>query len=796
MWPFGTNKEIQELRKEIAGMKIENTKPGFMPVQGGTRVSEDSSTQIRAKLGAIPHDFAIEWFDTLVNLAAYNEDVAYALDNLVQLANTKHDIIYADSVSEQIRKKLNELITDNQDKWYNSSEGVRSLKSDLLAQAVIFGALSAEIVPNNKLDGIHQVFRVSPKTIVFVYDSDNAQYLTYQRSFSGKGEAGLIALNPLTYHYAAWRRLHESPYPTPPFLSACRDVLVKQDMKSNFAEIMKRIGMLGILSITVKPPEQNTGETNDEYIKRSKDYLDKYIYPQMKNALSTGVIAGYTDAHDIKLESGKMDAKSAETLMKVVDLMVFSGLKQDPNMLGRNFSTTETFGKVVLAKMTNQVGDYQALVDSFFLKMYKLYAMMQGFDPDFIKAVRSLPPMISDELAAANAEEKRIMNAEKLYSGGIIDQQTRAQKLGYEKPALPEPIPVAIPAMKEPAEKPAKDKKKVAIKNSAELAVHGYESYLNKKAPVFRYNDTHEHGETSQMDFGSTKVDRMANKYYSDVLTVFESTNKQAAKEIANILLKASVNDDVETIKVKVYAKLLEVYADQFSVKIVSPVSRNVNELFAYSRKDKSIFPDDKGFSKASFFKAPEASFDLLDYRAIDYYNSLDRFYLGKFITDEDTKSRVFKYITEKYVKGQTPIGSNANNLNVFKKEFEKMLSLEAWKLRRVIDTSVQSIRNDGNLLYMNQAELESYEILEIGDNLTCRYCFSMNGKVFEVKTAVEKIEKKVDSTPENINSISPFLTAVPLEVIKAKSDAELQSMGFTTPPYHPKCRGRIVGSM
>jgi hypothetical protein len=71
-----------------------------------------------------------------------------------------------------------------------------------------------------------------------------------------------------------------------------------------------------------------------------------------------------------------------------------------------------------------------------------------------------------------------------------------------------------------------------------------------------------------------------------------------------------------------------------------------------------------------------------------------------------------------------------------------------------------------------------------------------MDGKVFEVKTAIEKIKTKVDSDPANLNITSPFLTSYPLDQIKTKTNSELQAMGFTTSPYHPKCRGRVVASI
>ena len=57
-------------------------------------------------LAEIPPDFAIQFLSSLENLAAFNSDISYALDNIVQLANTPHEIIFSDQVSDEEAKKI------------------------------------------------------------------------------------------------------------------------------------------------------------------------------------------------------------------------------------------------------------------------------------------------------------------------------------------------------------------------------------------------------------------------------------------------------------------------------------------------------------------------------------------------------------------------------------------------------------------------------------------------------------------------------------------------------------------
>jgi len=170
-----------------------------------------------------------------------------------------------------------------------------------------------------------------------------------------------------------------------------------------------------------------------------------------------------------------------------------------------------------------------------------------------------------------------------------------------------------------------------------------------------------------------------------------------------------------------------------------------------------------------------------------------DSMYLGKFITDKDTKKAVYKYIQDEYVGGYLPIGNNDKALKAFASQFEDYLNLEAWKIRRIIDTTVNKIRNYAHIGYLEQAAIETFEVIEINDNLTCDYCAAMDGKKFSVATARDKIRREVNNGPENVGTLSPFLTTRKLEDVQSMTAQELQSAGFDTPPYHCHCRGTFA---
>lgn len=772
------------------------------------------------RLIEIPPDFAVEWLSTLENLAAYNHDVSYALDNIVQLANTEHVIEFAEDVPDDLQKEIMNMISDEQDKWYNNSEGIRSFKSDILAQGAINGAISVEIIPDLINATIDQVVRIPPKYIRFVYDRKIDRYLPYQviktLFIQGQSQTGLShlkRLNTKTYKYVAWRRLFEGPYPTPPFISAIEGLIIQKDMLGNFAEIMKKLGMLGFLSAKVEPPEQEEGEGDTAYFERCKTYLQDVVYPQLDKNLSSGVVAGFKDSHEFELVGNKMNVTGAEGLIKIIDLIIFAGLKQDPNMLGRNFSTTETFGRVILSKMLNQVRDWQKMSDRIFKEMYQMFVMLKGYDPDIIKDVVSEAPMVVDREKEERAEQTKIGNVKSKRNMGIIDQQQAAIELGYDTPAEED-----WQGMYGYAEEPGQDPKNQAPEGEEgtktdpandpttdeerRQAISGYEIKLRKGIDEYQYetencHGVHTHNFIAPQDFHDDETNRLAKNYFNATMKNYRRSLTKISKSVGKSFETMDENTPLHVIQDEVYLKILTEFDNEFVPRQQRISENNVDKIFSHFRKDKSIFGvDENGFSKQQFaddFIIPEAIFDLDDFRTIEYLAQSDAMYLGKFITDQSTKKKVYQYIEQQYIKGYLPFGAEPKVIKQFQNKFEKFLELEAWKIRRVIDTSISNSRNDANVLYMSQAQVDEYEISEIVDKLTCDWCRRMNGVKYSVSTAKTKISNKVNVGPENVNRVSPFATSIPLDEFEGLTDTQISNRGITTPAYHPSCRGRII---
>jgi len=772
------------------------------------------------------------------HLAVFSPDVSYALDNIVQLANTDHDIVFADTVPKAQAKEMKAFLKIEEKKWYHNSGGQRSLKSDLIAQVVINGALSAEIIPLPDLSAIKQIARVSPKYISLVYNNETDTFDAYQRLNTigvTTDFLGMKKLNPVTYKYIAWRRIFEGPYPTPPFISAIEGLIIQKGMNENLAFIIQKLGMLGFLSAEVTPPEQGQTETEQEYYDRLSNYLETKVYPQLEKNLGKGMVAGFKDTHKFTLQGNNMNVSGAEGLVRIVQLMIFAGLKQDPNMLGRNYATTETFGRVILRKMISQVRDYQQVVDAFYSEMYYLALRFAGYSPGFVE-VTSKTALVIDQLTEAQSETLKISNVIKKRNAGFIDQTIGAQELGYEEPAEDGPVykddgteivladelipsdgtppdgtpedvnPEVDPATGDPVVK-KKGKKKpdpaaVADEQNNSMDIQRWEAHFKSHIPVYPYLCTHcetptEEPKYERMDFKDATMQHYADTYFADSYSLFVKAVRAITDKIVHVLSTKEKRMTVDSVSAIVYLEILRGWDHLYHAKQLKVTETNVDKVYSHYRKDKRIFTKDASISAEKImFKdtpIPEALFDMNDYRAIEHAIRFDNMYLGKLITDPDTKKKIYKMLRERYIEGSVPFGNNPGWVADFKSKFSDLLQAESWKIRRIIDTSVSGLRNDANVKYMSQARVMKFEVVEAVDENTCEYCQALNGMTFDVPTAVQKIVGKMGANSEDINTIAPFATSIPLDEFKSMSASAISNSGIQQPPYHPHCRGRII---
>ncbi len=438
-------------------------------------VAEGAQTQagILSAFATMPSEFPLELLDTLSYLAKVDPDLSYAVDNIVQLGNQPYRVYFNDSLTDTQQKGLMKDFKENSTGWYNTNEGVHSLLCDLFAQVALYGAISAEICPQwHTLDNIRVVL-VRNREVRFKYNPVSDYYDPYQhvRNFFMVDEKadimGLKKLNTNTYKYYAIRRFDDNPYAIPPYLASLDSIAIEKDMLQNLKKVVKKVGILGFLQVLINPPDrmpirdpnnptQMKAETENEYNQRCLDYLRTFVAPEVERGLGNGYILGLKGKHEFKMEDTLTNVQGARDLFQLNSELKMSGLKQDPIMFGRNYNTTETLGRVMLAKLGEQICNYQKLVGNFLGDCIKMFGQLRGYPVTYCD-VEFEAPMIGDELKDAQAEDYKINNALVKRDAGIISQIDVAQELGYEKPdkAVPPVATIVAPTLPRQAPQPA-----------------------------------------------------------------------------------------------------------------------------------------------------------------------------------------------------------------------------------------------------------------------------------------------------------------------------------------------------
>lgn len=764
------------------------------PVASAGRVSvyEGARNFIPSLNAPVPTTFNFKALQFLQNLSVWNPHISMAVENVVALGNTDYTINFGEGVGEAQAAALRKIIWKDIQNWYEFADGEDSLDNDLLTQLAVNGTISAEAVIRKDMRGIQNIVRVDPYYVRFAYDPDKAIHLPLQEIGGlmngidvSKGKyPGYIELNPNTYFYIAMRRLGEMPYAIPPFLSAIEAILIENDMIKNFQNMMRRLGMMGFLSVLVNAPTAKQGETQAAYDSRLRAYLEK-LRPDVEKGFHRGVVMGYKETHEFEVHNPTNPA-AAETTMKMIKSLVYAGVKQDPNMHGENYSVTETFGRVILEKMTQQVSNYQRALGRFKAKVIQLHLALMGkfVDEVVVEYERS---SVTDEKREQEVTKMKIENARALYQDGIIDQYQRAQLLGYDEPAEEEPRETA-------EEKIAKLKPAAVEKKSNSKRIRELKKKFRIDLPIFNYFVPDECNPINFTGhFHDKKLDAFTKKYVTAVEKQFKHAVDGAADPIAREFGRLSVDATLIQVQAALVYGLLEQWELNFMTPAEAIVEENIPDIYSFYRTDKSVFEDGEGFSRQSFFVVPDAVFELVDYRAIEFLETIDKIYLGKFITDPDTEARILKWIKEKFESGHVPIGKNSSLISEFILEFSDVVMLESWKIRRIIDTTVNRSRNTGHVMYLDQAMIVEYEVVEVMDDITCSWCRHMNRKKFLVKETVDRINKLFNVGMDKLPQYSPFATTIKIDEFVKLSPKAIQAKGIDIPAYHPHCRGRII---
>lgn len=384
-----------------------------------------------------------EVLDYVELLSTYNPDFSQAVENIRTLANSGHTL-FIDAKDPKIAEEVKRRLEEKARIIEGRNGGIDGLVDQLLDQSATYGAMCGEWVLNEALDDVVDFAEVNPKHVRMFYDPDLSQWMPYQKVTvfqASKAEKNgqrvknniYVELNPNTFFYYAFDSAPGSPYGTPPFLAALGNIAIQRDMITNMAQIVKKVGLLGIIDFVVDKLPPQPGETDDAYSSRANAYLDSYV-EAIECMVRDGGIVHFDDS---KAETYQItgNAAGATAIFKQNEELIFSGLKSMPSVQGRSYSTTETYAGVAYDIIIRNTAKYQMACKRMIEAGYWLMITAWGYG-DAVSAIRlefnsnkSL-----HRLQDAQAELMEIRNSLLLWAAGIINQIDMAQRHGFDSP--------------------------------------------------------------------------------------------------------------------------------------------------------------------------------------------------------------------------------------------------------------------------------------------------------------------------------------------------------------------------
>lgn len=410
-----------------------------------------------------PLSYGLPWemLDYVELLATYNPDYSQAVENIKMLANSGHEL-FVDAESDLQKKKIKDQLELMARTVQESHGGIDGVINKLLDQGAVFGAMCGEWVLDDSLSTVIDFVDISPKKIRFFWIEDEQIFAPHQKVTGAQAQEAkrngqevrnnCVRLNAETFCYYAFDSAPESPYGTPPFLAALSNIAIQRDIVHNMAQIVKKIGLLGMIDLSIERLDPLPNESESAYAARAGAYLDDYV-GVAEEMVRDGGMVHFDDVTATMTQIGG-NAAGATNIHKANEELLFSGLKSMPSVQGRSYSTTETYAGVAYDIIIRNTFKYQNAVKRVIERGYYLQSTLLGLKPTKIslafKENRSL-----NRLQEAQAKAAEIKNNYMLWVLGIIDQNDVAQNVGYSQPKTPMSEPpksldsVAAPAAEE-----------------------------------------------------------------------------------------------------------------------------------------------------------------------------------------------------------------------------------------------------------------------------------------------------------------------------------------------------------
>lgn len=709
----------------------------------------------RSNLAIVDPRVPVNFLDIIEKFCLSNPDFSQVLSHYVNMGNTGHELSIVGADEATIEQALNRLNV------VAARINTDDLVNHLLRQVGINGAVSLEWVAQRDLSGIERAVLVPVSTIRFKYDKGSDRYTPFQYD---KSRNDYIALNETTYVYIPLETTEASPYAIPPFLAALPTAIIQLFIMDNLKFVIKKLGLLGLISVAAEMPDKEHGETDDHYRQRLSGFLNELATNFSEN-YREGIIAHF-DNMKIEHNAIAADARGAKDIIQVVEEQIASGLKIDPAMLGRTYSTTETYAGVVYARMIENLNNIRRLVKRAIEKGYKLDLYLSNIPVEDV-SLHFNPNEALNPRQKAETEKIEVEATIEMLDAGLISPDEAARRLGYDRAYSSEfmedkgNFSLAC-SFKNGAYHPRRE--------SISVSLSEIEVQLEAEATVER------------------RRLRWVNVYLRDVFSVDGKVRDAIVRDVETALKTGEIlTVTPELFSQGIYTYLLQYYPEALRESgIEAAIAKSVNAAYRFYRTRDRVAA--KGRVPVRFTEP--------DHRAIRFVREVDDFHFSKFLENESAKGPMLKFLEKEFEE------KGHEDVKAFTKRFAKHFGdISQAQMRRIVDTSVARIRCWGHIRQMSEMHMATAEVSEVMDRITCDVCEAMHGKRFSVKLADDKIrELSALSSQQFANRVydnaPPGWKNNPVAYAEANEVETFIGNDIVGPPWHPHCRGRLVVSL
>jgi hypothetical protein len=708
--------------------------------------------------------FDLKALELLELLGMFNPDISQALSIWVNLGNTGHEVTVDSRSPDAVLQRLNTLAAT----CYQTGGGVDGLVNHFLRQIPLMGALSGEwVVADRVNDGLVDCVTVPVKRIRWQRVDGAWAPFQFTNAIQG-GNMGFVRLNPITYSCMPLMTNDGNPYPIPPFLPALKNIDVQLDATDNISSIIRKMGLLGFIDVSMDVPEAKSGESDEAYrsrlAKRLQDYAKAY-----KGNLSKGVAVHYKDQEIKHNATNAGAAAGAKAVWEMNEEQVFSGIDTPPSMCGRSYSTTETYATQDYDRTISKIGNGRRMIKRFLEKGYTLDLLLRGIDASVNVAFKENAAFREKE--KQEAEDLRIKNVLAKRDGGIINDDEAAQELGYEKAT--------------------------GTRAATGKAVNSATFTFNRVSGRYEHQP-----EVITVHLEQPPDDRRDQSYQAALEAVLSDPEEKA---IAAAIAAGEAYDHMAGTRaaMKIIAQRFALVVwNAFATTLRSEVGKSsvmrICKRFVSDEWQRWRYEDTNHLHagwRPRRLEGEAIDIAVVDASALAYITKIEDFYFGRgnYLARNETVGKEFiTWLQEEYIVNGLNI-RDAATWNEFKTKFAGLVNETSFqKIEQLVSTTMSRIQNMGQTLSLYENGFKRYTIVGPVDKLTCKHCRAMVGRIFEVKVAAERLARIVSKGFEQPSDLPPFLTSQYTEAqVKELTDAELQAAGFETAPFHPKCRHR-----